>query len=200
MILRIPNLRTTLLAVCGICIAGVSHAQTAPLPAVDRPIWGLSQEADRRAVLSYTETAGGPELLSFDCRRAEERFVVTIDGFVGLRPHFTDVRVSLTVEGVAFVRSGVVSTDPVSGRRVVKVDLPADEVARRKIAADLLPVLTASGHGALIVADVRPHDVLFGANERRANGASLLDTFSRVCFGAPSAATPPTGTTKKRRP
>lgn len=195
MILRLLHVGTAWPVFLGACGIGASVSVAAP---VDRPTWTLAVEADRRAVLSYVEVAGGPRLLSFECGKEQGRFVMTIDGFPGLRPHFTEVRVSLTVEGLAFVRKGMMSSDPVSGRRVVKVDLSAEEDERRRIANDLLPVLTASGPGALIVADVVPHEILFGANERRAKGGSLLDTFARICFGVSSAAPAAGAPTPKR--
>lgn len=185
MIFRSSALARCLLALSvvgvGVCAGGGQAALAAP--AVERDHWVATRDGDRRVELSYVEAASEPHLLTFSCVKGEGRIVLTIDGLEGMRPHFTDVRVSLTSGSRAFVRSGLVSTDAATGRRLVTVTLGGDEEKLREVAAELLPILAVTNPGALIVADLRPRNVVFRGREKKGAGPSSLELFSKICFG-----------------
>lgn len=165
-------------------VVGCGGLAALAAPPVERDHWVATSYGDRRVVLSYVEQSVGPRLLTFTCQRGAGLFLLTIDGLEGIRPHFTEVHVSLMVGARAFVRTGKVSTDETTGRRIVTVELGTDEAVLKQIEADLMPVLGGNGPGAVVVADLRPRNVMFAAGEKKGSGPSPLQMFSKTCFGA----------------
>lgn len=143
--------------------------------------WSVSVDPRRRAFLKYVAEAGGPRLLVIGCLRDVDTMTVLSTGVRGLPEIGPGAALVLTVPDAEWVVHGDIAPDG-DGAPSFTADLDTDAAARKKLAAELLPVLRAPGPIVLQVGNGDPVDLPLEALRKRAGIAEPLRKFEAVCF------------------
>ncbi len=169
-------------------LAALTLAALLPLPSPapadegDPAGWSVVVDPRKRAFLRYVAEAGGPRLLHIGCLRDVDEFFVAATGVEGLPDDGPGSGLTLTVPDADYVIYGNIAMDD-EGRPAFNAEVDADARALKKIAAELLPVLTAPGPVVLQVDNGEPVDLTLEDLPPRAGIAKPLATFRKVCFG-----------------
>lgn len=170
-------------------LAAVTLATLLPLPAPttatadegDPAGWSVVVDPRKRAFLRYVAEAGGPRLLHIGCLRDVDEFFVASTGVEGLPDDGPGAGLTLTVPDAEYVIYGDIARDD-EGRPAFNAEVDADARELKKVAKQLLPVLTAPGPVVLQVGNGEPVDLTLEDLPPRVGIAAPLATFRKVCF------------------
>ncbi len=169
-------------------LAALTLAALLPLPAPvtadegDPAGWSVVTDPRKRAFLRYVAEAGGPRLLHIGCLRDVDEFFVSSTGVEGLPDDGPGAGLTLTVPDADYVIYGDIAQDD-DGHPTFNAEFDADTAELEKVAAQLMPVLTAPGPVVLQIGNGTPVDLTLEDLPPRAGIARPLAAFRKVCFG-----------------
>jgi len=145
--------------------------------------WSVGVDPRGRAFLKYVAEPDGPRLLTIGCLRDVDSYFVGSVGVPDLPDEGPGAGLTLTVPDAEYVVYGDIEKDE-DGRPAFDASIDADARELKKIARQLMPVLSAPGPVVLTVGGAGPVDLPLEAMPPRAGIAVPLKTFAKVCFGA----------------
>jgi hypothetical protein len=163
------------IAAVSIC-ALLAFAQSAKADPGDKTGWSVNVDPRKRAFLYYVLSENDPRILTIGCLRDVDSFTIVSNGLKTGVNSGTPATLSLSNGKAQYDVDGNVETDQATGTQTFDIDIDADAVDLRKIAARLLPVF--EGNGPIILR--------VGAAELALSTSGLaqpLSRFKMICLG-----------------
>jgi len=161
-------------AVATLAVAICGHSAVVAKPA-EKAGWSVSNESNKKVVLTYAVAKDAPRLLAFACSRESENFEIVLDGVTGGQANVSGVKLMLRNGTASYEAKGEIGF--FTGALSFDSMLIADAKVLRRVHDTLLPVLEGAGPIVLTLRGQTREVPVAGI-------AEPLKMFGKTCFGS----------------